>query len=157
MNKKVMILVVILECALSILLISVVGMAIETLNNETEAVDIRFTTAEGVLLEPGMLYKEKEGTTEEIKNDQLVIEVYRPDRGYQLHWEILAENASDRSVSFLAISHDPAVEVTVDESGYVHFDDEVEVTVIISTKNGRTATALLIPRQKEKSGNVTLE
>ena len=82
MNKKVMILVVILECALSILLISVVGMAIETLNNETEAVDIRFTTAEGVLLEPGMLYKEKEGTTEEIKNDQLVIEVYRPDRGY---------------------------------------------------------------------------
>ena len=157
MNKKVMILIVVIECVLSILLIAVIGKAIETYFNEVEAQDIYFTTADGVRLNPGMLYKEREGTTSEIDSDQIVIEVSRPDKGYQLHWVVIAENTSDRTVTFTARSQDPDVEVTVDESGFVHFDDAVNVTIIISTKNGRTASVLLVPRQKEKSGTVALE
>ena len=57
MNKKVMILVVLLECVLSILLIAILGMAIESFNNEVEAEEIHFATSEGKILEPGTLYK----------------------------------------------------------------------------------------------------
>ncbi len=157
MNKKVMILIVILECVLSILLIAVIGKAIETFFQETEAQEIYFTTADGAVLEPSTLYKEKEGTTETIESDQIIIEVARPDRGYQLHWLIIADNTSDRTVRFNAISQNPDVEVTVDENGFVHFEDDVVATVTISTKNGRTATVLLVPRQKDIGGVVTLE
>ena len=152
-----MILIVILECVLSILLIAVIGKAIETFFQETEAQEIYFTTADGVVLEPSTLYKEKEGTTETIESDQIIIEVARPDRGYQLHWLIIADNTSDRTVRFNAISQNPDVEVTVDENGFVHFEDDVVATVTISTKNGRTATVLLVPRQKDIGGVVTLE
>ena len=157
MNKKVMILIVVIECVLSILLIAAIGKAIETYFNDVEAQEIYFTTESGERLAPGILYKEREGTMQEIESDQIVIEVSRPDKGYQLHWEIIAENTSDRTVTFLARSQDPDVEVTVDDSGFVHFDDVVIATITISTKNGRTASVLLVPRQKEKTGTVTLE
>lgn len=157
MNKKVMILIVFIECVLSILLIAVLGMAIESFFNETEAEDIYFTTAEGDILSPGTLYKEKEGTTEAIESERIVIEVARPDRGYQLHWLIIADNTSDKSVTFNARSANADIEVTVDENGFVYFEDDVNATVTISTKNGRTATVLLVPRQKDIGGVVTLE
>lgn len=157
MNKKAMILIVVVECVLAILLIAVMGMAIETYFNETEAEAIYFTTAEGTVLEKGQLYKEKEGTVTAVENDRIIIEVARPDRGYQLHWLIIADNTSDKSVTFLAKSQDPNVEVSVDENGFVYFGDDVNVTVTISTKNGRTASVLLIPRKGSQSGTVTLE
>ena len=157
MNKKVMILIVLLECVLSILLVAVLGIAVETFFKETEAEEVHFLTSGGEVMTPGHLYSEKEGTSREIENDQIIIEVNRPDRGYQLHWEVITEDTTDKSVTFLAISQNPDVEVTVDEDGFVHFDGDVVATVTVSTKNGRTATVLLIPRQKDKSGNVTLE
>lgn len=157
MNKKVMILIVVIECVLSILLIAVLGKAIETYFTETEAQEIHFTTAEGVVLEPGTLYKEKDGSTTQIESEQIVIEVARPDRGYQLHWLIITDKTSDRSVTFSVKSQDPSIEVTVDENGFVYFADDVVATVTISTKNGRTATVLLTPRQGGQGGVVTLE
>ena len=152
MNKKVMILIVVIECVLSILLIAILGMAIESFNNVTEAEEIWFTTPDGEILRPGTLYKEKEGTISSIESERVVIEVDRMEWGYQLHWQIIAENTSDQSVTFNARSQDPKVEVWVDENGFVHFDDDVNVTVTIGTKNGRTATVLLIPRGETQSG-----
>ena len=157
MNKKVMVLVVILECIVSILLIAIMGIVVEAFTNETEAEEVHFLTSSGEVMAPGHLYKEQDGSVREVDNDQIIIEVYRPDRGYQLHWEVITEKTTDKSVTFLAISQNPDVEVKVDEDGFVHFDDDVVATVTVSTKNGRTATVLLIPRQKEKVGNVTLE
>ena len=157
MNKKVMILIVVIECVLAILLIAVLGKAIETYFNETEAEAVYFTAADGTVLEKGMLYKEKEETIEQKDNDRIIIEVARPDRGYQLHWLIIADNTSDKSVTFTAKSQNPDVEVTVDENGFVYFEDDTNATVTISTKNGRTASVLLMPRQAGKSGSVTLE
>ena len=157
MNKKVMILIVVIECVLAILLIAVLGMAIETYFNATEAEAIYFTTADGTVLEKGMLYKEKEGTVTQVENENIFIEVARPDRGYQLHWLIIADNTSDKSVTFLVKAQDPNVEVSVDENGFVFFGDDTNVTVTISTKNGRTASVLLIPRQGDQTGTVTLE
>ena len=157
MNKKVMVLVVILECVVSILLIAIMGIVVEAFTNETEAEEVHFLTESGEVMESGHLYKEQDGSVREVDNDQIIIEVYRPDRGYQLHWEVITERTTDKSVTFLAISSDPEIEVLVDENGFVFFEDDVVATVTVSTKNGRTATVLLIPRQKEKSGNVTLE
>lgn len=157
MNKKIVILVVVVECILAVLLISVLGLAIETYFNATEAEEIHFTTADGTTLEKGMLYKEKEGTITRVDNDQIVIEVARPDRGYQLHWQIISDNTSDKSVTFVAKSQDPDVEVSVDENGFVYFEDDTNAIITISTKNGRTDSVLLIPRQGNQSGDVTLE
>lgn len=157
MNKKVMILVVILECILSILLIAVLGKAIESFYVETEATQIHFTTADGMVLEPGMLYDEKEGTINRIESERLVIEIDRPDKGYQLHWEVITKDTTDKSVTFHATSLDPNVEVSVDENGFVFFEDDIAATITISTKNGRTATVLLTPRQKETGGTIALE
>lgn len=157
MSKKVMILVVILECILSILLIAILGKALESFYIETEATQIYFTTANGDVLEPGMLYKEKDGVIEHIESDRIVIEIARPDKGYQLHWEVITKETTDKSVTFYVNSLDPNVEVSVDENGFVFFEDDVAATVTISTKNGRTATVLLTPRQKGKSGIITLE
>ena len=157
MNKKVMVLIVFIECVLSILLIAVFGKAIETYFNEVEAQEIWFTTEDGTVLEPGMLYKEKDGTVQAIENDQIIIEVARPDRGYQLHWLIIADNTSDRTVTFNVRSQNSDIDVSVDENGFVFFGDDVNATVTIVTKNGRTATVLLTPYRKDKTGEVTLE
>ena len=110
-----------------------------------------------MVLEPGMLYDEKEGTINRIESERLVIEIDRPDKGYQLHWEVITKDTTDKSVTFHATSLDPNVEVSVDENGFVFFEDDVAATITISTKNGRTATVLLTPRQKETGGTITLE
>ncbi len=157
MNKKVMILVVILECVLSILLIAILGKALESFFIETEAMQVHFTTSDGRILEPGMRYIEKDGTIEPIQSENIVIEVERPDKGYQLHWEVITKETTDKTVTFSAYSLDPDVEVSVDENGFVYFEDDVAADITISTKNGRTATVRLRPRQKEKGGSITLE
>ena len=128
MNKKIVILIVIVECILSVLLIGVIGLAIESSHNEVECQEIYFTTPEGVRLENGES-----------------IEVARPDKGYQLHYAILPDNTSDQAVTFTSGKPDY---VTVNESGYVTFIEDVDAVITISSKNGKTATVTLVPKRK---------
>ena len=85
-----MILIVVIECVLAILLIAVIGKAMESLFYEVSARDVFFTTftddvqvvvKEGqqevfertedgkIILKPGMLYKEKEKTVETLPSE----------------------------------------------------------------------------------------
>ena len=156
MNKKIVILIVIVECILAILVIGVIGKAIETYFNDVHAEEIYFTTADGEVLTQGMKYIEKENKVEAIESERIVIEVNRWDRGYQLHWLVLSEKTTDKSVTFIAKSQNPDIEVSVNETGFVYFEGETNATIIISTTNGKTATVLLTTGQGEQSGDVDL-
>ena len=135
MNKKIVILVVIVECILAILLISVLGKAIESLYREVDCQRVNFTTADGEILEDGA-----------------VVQVDRPDRGYQLYYTLYPDNTTDKAVTFTSSKPDV---VTVSETGYVNFDIDTDVVITISTKNGKTATVVLMPKPKT-NGNVEL-
>ena len=169
MNKKIVILVVVVECILAVLMIGIVGKAIETYFNEIKADEIYFTTHDGEKLEKGDLYKEKENVIEKKDNDFITIEVARIDRGYQLDWMIIAEDTSDKSVTFTAESKNENYEAEVNETGYVSIyaldeyenpfneNDEISVIITIRTVNGKTATILLRSRQNPKSGTVDID
>ena len=83
MNKKIVVLIVIVECILAVLLIGVIGLAIESTYKEVGCREIYFTTPEG----------------EKLDSDA-ILEVARPDKGYQLHYAMDPANTSDKSVTF---------------------------------------------------------
>lgn len=136
MNKKIIVIVVLLECVLAILLVSFLGKAIETYFNEVSAREICFLDEKGVPLE-----------------DDDIIDVERWDLGYQLRWRINPEKTTDKSITFTSSKPD---KVTVDESGYVSFDEEVDVSITASTSNGMTATIKLVPKRKTE-GTVNID
>lgn len=157
MNKKIVILVVIVECILAVLLVAIVGKAIETHFSEIMPDEIYITTHDGVVLTSGQKYIEKDNKVENISNELIVIEVSRWDRGYQLNWVVKPNNTSDKSVTFLADPEKDEYEVSVNETGLVYFEGETNATVTISTKNGKTITVLLMPRQEQKTGDVDID
>ena len=126
MNKKVMILIVVIECVLAILLIAVLGKAIENYHTDVEATEIFFTNEAGERLENGA-----------------VLEVARMDRGYQLHYGFAPEDVTDQSVRFTSGKPDL---VTVSEEGYVSFSVDTDVVITVSSANGKTATVTLVPK-----------
>lgn len=177
MNKKVMILIVVIECVLAILLIAVIGKAMESLFYEVNARDVFFTTftddvqavvKEGqqeafeytedgkIILKPGMLYKEKEKTVETLPSenysyegvvDDIIIEYINPEN-VTLSWIIDPEDVADKAVTF--ICDDPDVEV--EDTGRVHFlgEEIVPVQITIMTKNSKSATVILMKRKSSK-------
>ena len=136
MNKKIVILIVIVECVLSVLLIGVIGLAIESAHTEVECQEIYFTTAEGVRLENGD-----------------ILEVDRPDKGYQLYYEIVPDNTSDQAVTFTSGKPE---KVMVNELGYVSFIEDTDVNITVSSKNGKTTTITLVPK-RSTHGTVELD
>ena len=177
MSKKVMILIVVIECVLAILLIAVIGKAMESFFYEVSARDIYFTTftddvvfiakesdqeafertAEGkIILKPGMLYKEKEKTVESLPSenyvyegvvDDIIIEYVNPEN-VTLSWFIDPENVADKAVTF--ICDDPNVEV--ESTGRVHFlgEEILPVQITVMTKNSKSATVILMMRKNSK-------
>ena len=134
MNKKIIVIVVLLECVLAILLVSFLGKAIETYFNEVSAREVCFLDEKGVPLE-----------------DDAIIEVERWDLGYQLEWRINPEKTSDKTIIFTSSKPD---DVTVDESGYVSFYKFTDVSITASTSNGMTATVRLVCKNNNTEGTV---
>ena len=177
MSKKVMILIVVIECVLSILLIAVLGKALESYFYEVAAQEICFTTftsdakalpKEGeealfeytedgkIVLRPGMVYKEKEKTVETLPNenynyegvtDDIIIEYVNPEN-VVLSVVFFPENTADKAVKFSC--DDPEVEI--EDTGRVHFlGEEIRsVQITVMTKNKKTATVILKQRRSDK-------
>ena len=134
MNKKIIVIVVLLECVLAILLVSFLGKAIETYFNEVSAREVCFLDEKGVPLE-----------------DDAIIEVERWDLGYQLECRINPEKTSDKTIIF---SSSKPEDVSVDESGYVSFYKSTDVSITASTSNGMTATVRLVCKVEKTEGTV---
>ena len=136
MNKKVMILIVVIECVLAVLLIGVIGLAIETAYKDVTCQGVYFTTEDG-----------------EILSEESVVEVARPDKGYQLHYGFDPEDTTDKTVKY---STSKPEKVTVNETGYVTFIEDTDVVITITTRNGKTATITLVPK-RNTHGTVVLD
>ena len=136
MSKKMMILIVIVECVLAVLLIGVIGLAIESTYTDVTCREIAFTLPDGTIL-----------TADD------VITVDRPDRGYQMYYVFTPEDTTDKTVTFSTNKPD---KVLINESGYVTFIEDTDVTVTVLTKNGKTATITLVPK-RDTHGTVELD
>lgn len=128
MNKKSLVLVIIVECVLAILLISFFGKAIESLYEKTLCTDIYFVDDDGNRLE----------------NDTLLrIDISDSKRDYQLKYVIEPSNASEKKVEFSAT---PNEYVFIDKYGNVTFLKEyvdISITVFTTDGSGKQATIRL--------------
>ena len=131
MNKKIVIIVVLVECVLAVLLISFFGQAIYNSSNKIECNEIYFCTEDGVKYE-----------------DDFVIEVELSDTqmSYKLFVAIAPKNATNKKLEFISSKEG----VIVDESGEVTFLTETPVIITVKTLDGsnKMDTIRLVPKRK---------
>lgn len=139
MSKKIVILVVLVECVFAVLLISFFGQAIYNSNTNVLCQEIYFSYENGDKIE-----------------DDAVIEVTLSDssRSYKLNWVINPSNVTNKSVAF---SSSKPNEVIVSEDGIVTFFTDTSVSITIKTMDGSamTDTIVLVPK-RNTSGDVEL-
>jgi len=138
MNKKAMILIVIVECILAILLIAVIGKAIENYHQEVFCEEIHFVNEKGEII------------------DDTTVRVTNLVEGCQLHYVIVPSDATDQSVTFHS---EKPNEVYVDELGNVTFlkqSSSTTASITVVTKNGKTATVTVAP-ERDMSGIVHID
>ena len=127
-----------IECVLAILLIAVLGKAIESYNKEVFCEEVHFVNEQGEIID---------NTTVRVKD--LV-------QGCQLHYVVLPDDTTDQSVTFHS---EKPNEVFVDETGHVTFlkpKSPTTASITIATSNGKTATVTVAP-ERNMSGNVNID
>ncbi|MBO5736456.1 MAG: hypothetical protein J6S04_01485 [Clostridia bacterium] len=130
MNKKVVFLVVLLECILAVFLVSVFGHAIEDSRRQILCQDIYFVTESGEKIEDGEMIEYK---------------LTDANISYQLYWVMETEKTSNKEVVFE--SSDPMVKVN--NLGLVTFLEETDVIITIRAidGSGRTDSITLVPKR----------
>ena len=128
MNKKVVFLVVLLECILAIFIISVFGHAIEDARRQILCQDLYFVTESGEKIEDGEMIEYK---------------LTDSNISYQLYWVMETGETSNKEVTFE--SSDPMVKVN--NLGLVTFLEETDVIITIRAidGSGRTDSITLVP------------
>ena len=128
MNKKVVFLVVLLECILAIFIISVFGHAIEDARRQILCQDLYFVTETGEKVEDGEMIEYK---------------LTDSNISYQLYWVMETGETSNKEVEFE--SSDPMVKVN--SLGLVTFLEETDVVITIRAidGSGRTDSITLVP------------
>ena len=130
MSKKIVVIVVLVECILAVLLISFFGQEIYNAKNNVKTTEIYFINEQG----------------ERLQNDAIVeVELSDSALSYQLHWVAKPKNVSNKKVVFVSDNED----VVVDSYGLVTFFEESTVLITIKTADGsnKTATIILTPKR----------
>ena len=141
MSKKVVILVVLLECILAILLVSFFGKVIEETRRDVLCKEIYFVNEYGMKIEDDV---------------PIVVELdtLKPTR-YKLQWNIVAKNTTNKMVQ---------VEFSDDGAAYIGYDKgreelvispdlkkSIVITVRVMDGSEKTDTITLIPKMKTES------
>lgn len=134
MNKKIVILIVVIECVLAIFLAGIWGRTVESLFSKVTCSDIYFVD------ENGQRYEE---------NAVIEVELEYDDEGvatYKLNYVIEPADISNSQVTFY--TNDP-VYVTVSVSGVVYFykSVHVDITIMAADGSGKKATISLVPKE----------
>ena len=131
MNRKVVIIVVLVECIMAVFLISFFGQAIFNNNRNVKTQEIYFTYENGEKIE-----------------DDVTLEVELSDKeiSYQLHWKAEPDNVTDKSVTFISSKPDL---VFVSDEGLVTFLVETDVSITIKTldESNKSDTIVLVPQR----------
>ncbi|MBR4943656.1 MAG: Ig-like domain-containing protein [Clostridia bacterium] len=130
MNKKVVFLVVLLECILAVFLVSFFGGMIEDSHAQILCKDVYFTTESG----------------ERIEEELVEYQISDSNRSYKLYWKLEAKDVTQKEVTF--ISSKPE-KVFVDESGLVTFIEitDVTITICVTDGSGKTDSITLVPKR----------
>ena len=136
MNKKVVFLVVLLECILAIFIVSIFGHAIEDSRRQILCQDIYFVDANGEKIEDG---------------EMIEYELVGSDINYQLYWVMETDKTSNKEVIFESSN----TLVKVNSVGLVMFIEEVPVVITVRATDGsgKSDSVTLVP----KSGDVVVD
>ncbi len=140
MNKKLVILAVLLECILAVLIVSFFGKAIEDARKDVLCEDIYFVDEAGVKIEDNV------GLEVELSDTQL---------SYRLYWQIVAKNTTNKEVEFLSSKPESVI---IDQTGIVTFLEETDVVITIRVLDGsgKNDSITLIPvRDTESDVEIT--
>ena len=118
MNKKIVFLVVLLECILAVFVVSVFGHAIEDFRTEILCQELYFATESGEKIED---------------NQSIEVKLTDANMSYQLYWVMETAQTSNKEVEF--ISSKPN-RVKVNSLGLVTFLEETDVVITIRAKDG---------------------
>ena len=138
MNKKVVFLVVLLECILAVFLVSFFGGIIENSYAQILCKDVYFVSESG----------------EKMEEELVSYSVSASNRSYQLYWKLEAKDVTQKEVKF--ISSKPE-KVFVDASGLVTFIEETDVTITIYVTDGSGLTDSITLVPKRGGGVVEIE
>ena len=139
MSKKIVFIVVLVECILAVLLISFFGQAIFMAINKSLVSEVYFTDANGVKIEDDVV---------------LEVEISDSNLSYQLYWAIDPDNATDKTVSFTSNKDD----VIVDDTGLVTFFEPTDVVITVHTQDesNKTDSILLVIKNTGDGGEVDM-
>lgn len=128
MNKKVVFLVVLLECILAVFIVSIFGHAIEDSRKQILCEDIYFVSESGEKIEDG---------------EMIEFKLTDANMSYQLKWVMETDKTSNKEVVFE--SSNPLVKVN--SLGLVTFLDEVSVVITVRAidGSGKTDSITLVP------------
>jgi hypothetical protein len=136
MNKKIVVIVVIVECVLAILMVSLLGAAIENAHKAVKCTEIYFVDKDG----------------NKLGNDAVIyVELKSTQRGYQLEYVIEPDNTADKTVQFESSEPD---KVSVTSTGYVDFYEDVQVTITVTAMDGSSRWASITLKPKSKAGKL---
>ena len=102
MNKKLIVLIVALECVFSIFLISIFGPMIESLHSKIVVQDVYFVDDAGVRME----------------EEASVLVDLSEKRSFHFDFEVVTEEATDRTVDILHNCTDDEIEILEDADGF---------------------------------------
>ena len=140
MNKKVVFLVVILECILAVFIVSFFGKAIEDARSKRLCQEIYFVDANGEKIPDG---------------ENIEVEFIGSYISYQLNWKIIAPDVTEKEVEFISNNEF----VLVDNLGLVTFLDKeasAEITILAKDGSGKKDVITLMPQLKG-GGNIDFE
>lgn len=125
MNKKVVFLIVILECILAIFVVSIFGHAIEDARSKILCKEIYF------------VYSEGENKGQKIADGEIIelgADVFAEGKvwEYKLEYVIDTEKTSNKEVTFYTDKQ----EVKVTSSGVVVFSEKTDVTITVKVMDG---------------------
>lgn len=144
MNKKLIVLIVALECVFSIFLISIFGPMIEALHAKVIVKDLYFVDDAGVRME-----------------DESSIEVdLSMKRSFHFDFEVVTEEATDRTVEILHNASDDEIEIVEDVDGLgftVTFLSTKEVTsvrIVVRARDSSQKQAALTLNKRDDDVNI---
>ena len=137
MNKKIVVIVVLVECVLAVLMVSLLGAAIENAHKETKASDVYFTNAD----------------YEKLRDDYVIeVDLSHGNIGYQLYYVVSPDHTTDKTVVFESSEPDAVI---VSKTGYVTFVDPeipvVIITITVADGSTRSDTITLVPKARRGS------
>lgn len=136
MNKKVVILIVFIECVLAIFLVGIWGLAVDARYAKIVCTDIWFEDANGVRYEAGKTIEVELALNE------------AGEATYQLYYGLGPEDITDKNVKFTTNKPD---KVVVSKDAVVSFYAlvPVEITITAADGSGKFATIRIVPKEEK--------